>query len=118
MSEPENNPKVASLRELSLLIADVVCSVPGVSGLGNAPSDSLYSLAGLSGPVKGVRISDEQELTADLYIDVDYGVKIPQLAWDIQRIVRDALTERTDRTIKSIDIHVQGVRMGHGEKND
>ncbi len=110
--------KAMTNRELSLLLAECVRAIPGVSRLANAPSDSFYNLPGLAKPVKGVRISDDAEASVDLYIDVDYGVQIPQLAWDIQEAAKKLLAENTDRAIKDIDIHVQGVCMDQGDKDD
>ena len=110
--------KQMSIRELSLLLSETVRAIPGVCRFANAPSDSFRNIPGLAKPVKGVRISDDPELSVDLYIDVDYGVKIPQLAWDIQSRVNEVLSKNTDRPIKAIDIHVQGVCMDKGEEDD
>ena len=110
--------KQPSIRDLSLLLSETVLAIPGVCRFANAPSDSFRNIPGLTKPVKGVRISDDAELSVDLYIDVDYGVKIPQLAWDIQSKVKEALSQNTDRPIKEIDIHVQGICMDQGEEND
>ena len=110
--------KQLNIRELSFLLSETVRAIPGVCRFANAPSDSFRNIPGLAKPVKGVRISDDPELSVDLYIDVDYGVKIPQLAWDIQSKVKEILSKNTDRPIKAIDIHVQGVCMDKGEEDD
>ena len=45
----------------------------------------------------------------DVYVLVWYGVKIPAMAWDLQRNVKKELEMMTERTVMEINIHVQGV---------
>ena len=47
----------------------------------------------------------------DVFIDADFGVKIPQLAWDIQNSVKEAVESTTQQKVKAVNIHVQGVMM-------
>ena len=41
----------------------------------------------------------------------DYGVKIPQLAWDIQNEVKKSVSGITDQILNAVNIHVQGVSL-------
>ncbi len=103
-----NNDKVT--RELLELVSAEVQKVEGVSAMGETLSDTLKTIPGITSPVKGVRIAEEDdELEVDLYVNVCYKTNIPQLAWDIQNHVKQVLTEQISIPIKSIDIHVQGV---------
>ena len=50
---------------------------------------------------------------------VDFGSKIPQLAWDIQNSVKEAVETITQQTVKAVNIHVQGVMMPQeGKRTD
>ena len=40
---------------------------------------------------------------------VDYGVKIPVVAWDVQTNVKEELEIMTSRPVLAVNIHVQGV---------
>ena len=65
---------------------------------------------GLDSGVKGVSMNrDKGGLVFDLYVQVNYGEKIPVLAWNIQKSVSDALKRKTEEKIKEVNIHVQGV---------
>lgn len=65
----------------------------------------------------GVRISrKEDRIFVDINIIVNYGAKIPQLAWEIQKQVSKSAKERLNVTIEEINIHVQGVSLPGGDK--
>ena len=66
---------------------------------------------------KGIKISQSDEgITIDIYVIVEYGVKIPAVAWDIQENVKKEVEDITDFPVKAVNIHVQGVRL-KGEGN-
>lgn len=61
---------------------------------------------------KGIKISGDPEgFVIDIYIIADFGVKIPQLAWDIQNSVKEAVIAATKMAVKAVNIHIQGVMM-------
>jgi len=47
----------------------------------------------------------------NLYIIIKYGVRIPDIAWDIQSRVKEGLREKLGTDINEIDIHVQGIQF-------
>ncbi len=62
--------------------------------------------------VKEVKtVKDKNILWMDIYLTVDFGVKIPQLAWDVQDAVKVAVTALKAGDIETINIHIQGVEM-------
>lgn len=67
---------------------------------------------------RDVKISREKDgFTIDVFVLADFGVKIPQLAWDIQNAVKEAVENITQQKVKAVNIHVQGVMMpGKGKK--
>ncbi len=90
-------------------VAAVVKQVEGVSSMSGSFTDAI---PGFKSPVKGVKISEDAgKLTIELYINVFYHSKIPQLAWDIQKQVKNKMESLSDVEIKEINIHVRGVEM-------
>ena len=75
--------------------------------------DSAKSVEGFFGFIrKGVKISQSEDGTImDLYILVEYGHKIPEVAWNLQNQVKKDIENSLDLIIKSINIHVQGVHF-------
>ena len=57
-----------------------------------------------------VEIKDNKPLI-NLYIIIKYGVRIPNIAWDIQSRVKEGLKEKLGTDINEIDIHVQGIQF-------
>ena len=57
-----------------------------------------------------VEIKDNKPLI-NLFIIIKYGVRIPDIAWDIQNRVKKALMKKLGTEINEIDIHVQGIQF-------
>ena len=65
---------------------------------------------------KGVKVEiDQQEVKIALNIFVEYGIKIPKLAMDIQNEVRDTVQTMTGLKVKEVNIYVQGISFEHSE---
>lgn len=80
-----------------------------------AGSPGLASKLGLGRKsTEGVRISvDEKpegsEITVDAYVMVKYGLRIPDIAWDVQECVKKQLEELTGYLVKAVNVNVQGI---------
>ncbi|MBU4228611.1 Asp23/Gls24 family envelope stress response protein [bacterium] len=57
-----------------------------------------------------VEVKDNKPLI-NLYIIIKYGVRIPDIAWDIQNRVKEGLREKLGTDINEINIHVQGIQF-------
>jgi len=57
-----------------------------------------------------VEIKDNKPLI-NLYIIIKYGVRMPDIAWDIQSRVKEGLRKELDTDINGIDIHIQGIQF-------
>ena len=101
---------------------DVVSTIAGVATMG---CDGVYGMAGtLAGdiaerlgakkknPNKGVKVDmNETNASVDLYIIVKYGVRIPELAWEIQESVKNNIESMTGLTVDKVNIHIEGVNF-------
>jgi len=47
----------------------------------------------------------------NLYIIIKYGVRIPDIAWDIQSRVKEGLIKKLGIEVNEIDIHIQGIQF-------
>lgn len=76
-------------------------------GLSNALSRNLLGKELLS---KGIKVSQSDDtVEVDVHVIVEYGCKIPAVAWDIQENVKGEITNITGINVKAVNIHVQGV---------
>ncbi len=105
-----------SRAELAEKIAELVLTVPGVSGMSSTLSENIKYIPGVQAPVRGVHIGeDDGILKMDLFIIASYGTNIPQTAWDIQTEVKGFLNSVGITELGDIDIHVQGVFNGEDD---
>jgi len=113
----ENSEKIGIIKisdeVIALCIVNAVLGTKGVAGFSPVFSDNFSkNFFGKDPPFKGIKISQGDDgISADLYVIVDYGVKIPSVAWDIQENVKKEIQTMIDAPVKAINIHVQGVRM-------
>ncbi|EEX49336.1 MULTISPECIES: Asp23/Gls24 family envelope stress response protein [Jonquetella] len=78
-------------------------------------STGLSSVLGLSRKsVEGLRVSVDESgkepvITVDAYLLVRWGVRVPDLAWDVQELLKRELERVTGYRVKAVNIHVQGI---------
>ncbi len=70
-------------------------------------TDGVY---GLKRAVKTV-LSDAGTVSCDVCPVVEYGVKIPAVAWDIQEHVKETVESDTPYKVVAVNIFVQGVHV-------
>jgi uncharacterized alkaline shock family protein YloU len=98
---------------IAVCVREAVSRTQGVYDLFGGFQDTLsQNFLGKELKFKGIKISDEADgVVIDIQIIVDYGVKIPEIAWDLQRRVKNELEEFTDAAVKAVNVIVQGVRL-------
>jgi uncharacterized alkaline shock family protein YloU len=113
----EHNEKIGTIKIADDVIA--VCAVnatlqtKGVTAFSPVFSDNFSkNFFGKDHTYKGIKVSQNDDgISIDIYVTVEYGVKIPVVAWDIQETVKQQVEEMTDSPVKAVNIHVQGVSM-------
>ena len=93
--------------------AAVTLEIDGVHKLTGGLTDSISkNILGKESSGKGVKLTrSEDGLILDIYVIVEYKVKIPQLAWEIQGTVKREVETKTDLSVLEVNIHVQGVNL-------
>lgn len=93
--------------------------VKGVAGMSGGVSAGIAEMLGRKNLSKGVKVEvGEKETAVDLYVIVEFGAKIPEIAQLIQKNVRDAIESMTGLKAIEINIHVQGVAFEKPETED
>ena len=81
--------------------------VEGVHSFSNKSVSDTLSKLSLG---RGVYLKEaNDELTADIYLYLEYGVKVPKVAMAIQKAVKDAVRNMADVEISAVNIHVAGI---------
>ena len=75
---------------ITVCAANIVSKIPGVCQLTGGFTESLSkNILGIDPSGKGIKLSrSDEDLILDIYVIVEYGVRIPQLAWEIQSKVK------------------------------
>lgn len=98
------------LSVLEVILGIAARKVDGVSEMRGSLKNGLDTLFGRSNRGKGVALSvDDDKLTADVYVYLDYGVNVPQVAVEIQKKLAQQLAQMTDLSLNKINVHVVGL---------
>lgn len=99
--------------EVVAIIAGIAATdVPGVAGMSGGIAGGIAEILGRKNLSKGVKVEvGEKEAAIDLYIIVEFGSRIPEVAWDIQDKVKTAVQTMTGLNVVEVNIHVQGVNF-------
>ena len=107
MPDEIGNVKVAD-EVISIVAGLAAQEVNGVIGMSGGFAEGLNELLGKKSFAKGVRITvDGHVVTAAVYVNVEYGSCIPEIALEIQEKVKEAIENMTGYEVKFVDI--QGV---------
>lgn len=61
---------------------------------------------------KGVRVlMGEGDVCIDIHVVVDYGLKIPDVAWELQETVKKNIETMTNLTCSKVNIFVEGINL-------
>ena len=84
--------------------------VPGVVGMSSGLIGGMAEMMGKKNPAKGVKVQvGAREVAVDLYIIVEYGLRIPDVALQVQEKVKEAVESATGLAVIEVNVHVQGV---------
>ena len=117
MTLPEENGSINISEEVIAAIAvGAVREVEGVSGMmtsmGNSVTDLVNNRKNAQKGTKGVKIDmTGTALVLDLYLTVQYGHAIPEVAENAQKAVASAVEAMTGCPVGTVNIHVGGVTL-------
>ena len=116
----ENGIKIAD--DVVAVIAGVAVSeVPGVAGMSGGFAGGITEvLSGKKNLAKGIKVEvGQKETKIDVNIIVEYGTRIPDVAFEIQNRVKKAVESMTGLKVIEVNVHVQGVStVNETAKND
>lgn len=103
---------------IAQIAVKAICSVEGAEPV----SPGLISNLRLGRKiVNGIRISvdneEAPEITIDAYISVKYGLRLPDVCWDVQEAVKGQLEQFTGYTIKAVNVYVHNISFAEDKKD-
>jgi uncharacterized alkaline shock family protein YloU len=77
-----------------------------------ALKDGFTELLGKENLSRGVNVKDQEGgIEIDLYIIVSYGVKISEVAHNVQSKVKYTLNQTLGLDVSAVNVYIQGVRV-------
>lgn len=121
MPEKKERTELGELRianEVVGIIAGLAATeVEGVAGMSGGIAGGIAEMLGRRNLSKGVKVEvGEEQAAVDLFVVVEYGVRIPDVAWQIQENVKRAIESMTGLDVVEVNVHVQGVNFPHTEE--
>ena len=97
---------------IAIIAGKAVSEVSGVAGMAGGFAGGISEvLSGKKNLSKGIKVDNsEKGTTIDVNIIVEYGVRIPDVAFEIQSRVKKAVEAMTGLKVSNVNVHVQGVK--------
>jgi uncharacterized alkaline shock family protein YloU len=119
---PENYGKIKiSPDVIASLVSENALKVEGVCGYAANLGDTISkNILGKENANRGIKADNDEEAgwTIDLFLIVEKGAKIPDVAWHVQKRVTDTLKQEAGVKVKEVNIHVQGVHFENAKDKE
>ena len=116
-TDTENGIEIST--DVIAVIAGVAVSeVQGVSGMSGGFAGGISEvLSGKKNLAKGIKVEKENgKAKIDVNIIVEYGSRIPDVAFEIQTRVKKSVENMTGFKVEEVNVHVQGVNTDIAKK--
>jgi uncharacterized alkaline shock family protein YloU len=116
MQKSELNSELGVVRIADEVVSTVAglaaIDVDGVSSMSGGWGTELVEKLGRKNFGKGIKVEvNNQETKIDIFVIIDYGYEIPQVAEIVQKEVKVAVETMTGLTVTAVNIHVVGVSI-------
>lgn len=105
---------------VAVIAGVAVSEVAGVSGMAGGFAGGISEVfSGKKNLAKGIKAEiNENKAKIDVNIIVEYGSRIPDVAFEIQNRVKKAVEGMTGLKVEEVNVHVQGVNTDAAAKTD
>ena len=96
---------------IAVIAGVAVSEVSGVASMsGGLAGGITEAIKGKKNLAKGIKVdATEKEAKIDVNIIVEYGSRIPDIAFEIQNRVKKSVESMTGIKVSEVNVHVQGV---------
>ena len=119
-SETAENTIKISDDVVSIIAGKAVSEVEGVSSMAGGFAGGITEvLSGKKNFSKGIKVEvGEKETKIDVNIIVEYGTRIPDIAFEIQNRVKKTVENMTGLKVLEVNVHVQGVHTSDDDEKE
>ena len=96
-----------------------VSSIDGVSGTSSGIVEGIARRFSKKLSTSGIKATvNERTTNVDINIVVNYGVRIPEVAWNVQDAVKKEIELMTGLTVEKINVRVVGIDIPTDSKDE
>ncbi len=112
-----DNIDLGSIKIHKKVLAQVAfCAIREVEGAIPVPRNFTGNLRDLLGdknyPGISIHVDKNNQVTVDVKIRVRYGINIPGIARQTQKVVQEAIGKTADIDLKDVNVDIQGIERG------
>lgn len=101
------------------IAAKAASDVEGVYKLAGGVADEVSKILGKKRPTNGVKVEvGEKECSIEIFIVVEYGYLISEVAHDVQKSVLKAVSELSGLKVVEVNVYVQDVKIRAEETSE
>lgn len=106
--------------EVIATIASVATKeIEGISGLSLSIAGEIASKFVKKNLSKAIKVSsDDGNLTIDISVIVKYGIRIPDISWEVQENVKKSVESMSGLKVEKVNIIIAGVDFETTDVND
>lgn len=118
--DTENSGVKISNDVVAVIAGVAVSEVQGVASMQSGFAGGISEvLSGKKNRTKGIKVEiEENTAKIDVNIIVEYGTRIPDVAFEIQNRVKKAVESMTGLNVEEVNVHVQGVNTKSLDNNE
>ena len=120
----ENNEMINGMIKISDEVVETIASVAiseisGVSSTGSGFVDGIAKRLTKKPVTSGIKANiGEETVSVDINIVVKYGVRIPEVAWEVQDAVKREIELMTGLTVDKVNVRVVGIDIPMDDERD
>jgi len=97
---------------LELIAGMAVMEVEGVSDLSGSTIENIADFLGKKSQRKGIKVEvEDQAMSIDIHVTVDYGMAIHEIACKIQENVKNILQAMTGLKVECVNIYIDNINF-------
>lgn len=106
--------------EVVIIIAGIATSgVKGVNTTRTGVADGISNLFSKNNYSKGIKVEiNENTVVLDIFINVEYGYKISDVAKEVQATVKKEIETMTDMQVAAVNVHVLNIIQEKDKEKD
>lgn len=106
--------------EVVAVITSIISSdVPGVAGMSGGVVGGIAERLGRQDMTRGIKVQvNEDRVTIDLNIIVEYGISIVDTTDNLKKEIRDNVEKTTGLKVEAININVLGISLPEEEEKE